>query len=63
MSDVQGGDLSARRIISKLSILAKLLLAKKRPRLGLQLPNAGDDNQSCHILTVIVNRVDRLRVP
>ena len=33
--------------------MAKLLLAKKRPKLGIQLPNAGDDNQSCRILTVL----------
>ena len=38
-----------------LSILAKLLLPKKRPKLGMQIPNAGDDNQSCHILIVIFN--------
>ena len=48
---------------SKFSILAKLLLAKKRPKLGVQLPNAGDDNQSCHILTVFFNRIDHVRIP
>ena len=40
--------------LSKLSLLAKLLLAKKRPKLVIQLPNAGDDNQSCRILTVLL---------
>ena len=40
-----------------------LLLAKKRPKLGIQLRNAGDDNQSCRILTVLFKRIDRLRVP
>ena len=28
-----------------------------------QLPSAGDDNQSCRILTVIFNRTDQLRIP
>ena len=40
--------------------MAKLLLAKKRPKLGIQLPNSGDDNQSCHILTVIFNPIKKL---
>ena len=31
----------------------KILLALKRPKLGIQLPNSGYHNQSCHILTVI----------
>ena len=43
-----------RKGFSKLSILAMLLLAQKRPKLGIWLPNAGYDNQSCHILTVIL---------
>ena len=43
--------------------MAKLLLAKKYPKLGKQIPNAGDDDQSCHILTVLFDRIDRLRVP
>ena len=37
--------------LSKCSIWDKLLHAKKYPKLGIQLPNAGDDNQSCMILT------------
>ena len=40
---------------NKFSILDKYLLAKKRPKLGIHITNAGDDNQSCHILTVIFN--------
>ena len=47
---------------SKFSILAQLLLAKKYPKLGIQIPNAGYDNQSCHLLTVIFNLIDWLRV-
>ena len=43
--------------------MAKLLLAKKFPKLGIQLPNPGDENQSCHILTVLCNQIDQLRVP
>ena len=43
--------------------MAKLLLALKCPKLGVQLPNAGDDNQSCRILTVIFNRIEQLRIP
>ena len=45
-----------------LSILTKLLLAKKSPKLGIQLPNGGYDNQSCRILTVILNRIEQLRI-
>ena len=37
--------------------------AKKGPKLGIQIPNAGDDNQSCHTLTVIFDQSDWLRVP
>ena len=48
---------------SKFSILAKFLLAKGRPILGIQLPNVGDDNQSCHILTVIFDKIHWLWVP
>ena len=44
-------------------ILAKLLLAKKLPKLGIQIPNAGDENQSCLIWTVIFNQIDWVRVP
>ena len=43
--------------------LPKSLLTKKRPKLGIQLRNAGNDNQSCHILTVLFNRIDLLRIP
>ena len=43
-----------------LPILTKLLLALKCPKLGIQLPNAGDDNQSCRILTVLFNRTEQL---
>ena len=55
MPDVQGGDiLSFIRVFLKLSILAKLPLSKKRSKLGIQLPNAGDESQSCRILTVLL---------
>ena len=47
---------------SNFSILAKLLLAKKCPKWGIRIPNAGDDNQGCRILTVILNRIDWLWV-
>ena len=47
MADVQGSDI--------LSNLAKLLLVKKGHNLGIHLPNAGDDNHSCHILTFFKN--------
>ena len=46
---------------SKLSILVELLFAKKGPKLGIQLPNAGDDNQCCFMLTVLFNRIDQLQ--
>ena len=29
----------------------------------MQIPNAGDENQSCHILTVIFDWIDQLRIP
>ena len=64
MSDVQGGDLlSHKMILPNISILDKLLLVKKCPKLGIQIPNAGDDNQSCRILTVLFNQIDQLQVP
>ena len=50
------------KVFSKFSLLTKLLLAKKYPKLGIQLPNAGDDNRSCCILTVIFNRIEPLRI-
>ena len=42
---------------TKFSILAKLLLAKKHPKLGIQLPNAGDENRGFHMLTVIIRLI------
>ena len=39
-----------------MSILTKLLLAKKRPKLGIQLPNAGDDNQSYRLLRRTISK-------
>ena len=38
-------------------------MLKKIPKLGVHLPNDGDDNQSCHILTVIFDQIDWLQVP
>ena len=52
--------LDAKKDFSKFPILAELLLAKKMFKLGIQLPNTGDDNQSCHILTVLFNGIERL---
>ena len=48
--------------VSKWSILTKLLPAKKRLKLGIQIPNAGDDNISCHILTVLFDQIEQLRI-
>ena len=45
-----------------MSILTNILLAKKRPKLGIQLPNAGDDNQSCLMLMVIFNTIEHLQI-
>ena len=44
-------------------MLAKLALAKKRPKLGIHIPKPRDDNQSCHILTVIFNWINQLQIP
>ena len=56
MTDFQGGNLLARKnIFAEFSIPDKLLFAKKRPRFGIKLPDAVDDNQSCHIFTVLFN--------
>ena len=64
MSDVQGGDILApKSILPTFSILDKVLLCLKRPKLCMQIPYAGDDTQSCCILTTILNQVNRLRVP
>ena len=62
--DVQESDILARKsVILKLSILTKILLAKKRPKLlGIQRPSSGDDNQSCHILTVLFNQTEQLLI-
>ena len=43
-------------------ILTQLLPAKKRPKLGIHIPNAGDENQSCHILTVFLNLIEKLGI-
>ena len=51
------------KIFSKFSILARLLLAKKCPKLGIQFPNAGYDNQSFHMLMVIFNRIEHQWIP
>ena len=59
---VQGCDISAHKRITKFSCLAKLLLAKKCPKLVIQLPNTGYDNQSCRRLRVIFNRIKKLRI-
>ena len=40
-----------------------LLLAKKQPKLGIQLPNAEYENQSCCILMVIFNQINWLQAP
>ena len=45
---------------SNFPILTELLLAKRRPKLGIQLPNAGNDNQSCPILMFIFNQINHL---
>ena len=45
-----------------ISILAKLYLSKKCPKFGIQLPNTGYDNHICHILTVILNRIQWLQI-
>ena len=62
MADVQGGDLSVRIFQTKFSILAKLLPAKKCPKLGIQLSNAEYDNQSCHMLTALFHIIHILLV-
>ena len=46
----------------KFSILDKLLVSGKHPKLGIQLPNARDNNQSCCLLTVVFNQINQLRV-
>ena len=59
---ISKGDISGPiNDFTKLSILAKLLLAQKRPKFGIQLPNAGCDNQSCRIFTVLFNRIEQLQ--
>ena len=63
MVDVQGSDLPAReKNFPKLSFLGKLILAKTRPKLGIQFPNAGYDNKSYHKLTVIYNLIENLLI-
>ena len=34
----------------------------KSPKLCIKLPNSGNNNQIYHVLTVILNQIDRLRV-
>ena len=54
MVDVQGGDILDHKSILQYSQfwLSNYLL--KHPKLGIQLPNAGDENQSVHILMVFL---------
>ena len=44
MENAQGGDVLARKFPPQFLIFVKFLLAEKCPKLGIQLPNAGDDN-------------------
>ena len=62
MSDVQGGNISAHETMLSNSPFWLIYYLLKRPKVGIQLPNSGDDNQGCHILRVIFNQMDRLRV-
>ena len=62
MTDVQWEELMDVYIFFKYSILDKLLLAEKCPKLGKHLPNAGYDNQSCRILTFL-NPIHQKRIP
>ena len=63
MAYFQGVDLLAHKSISQYSQFWIGYYLIKCPKLGIQLPNAGDDNQSYHILTVIFNLIGWLRVP
>ena len=62
MSDGQWGDILPVKGFFQIINLTKLLLAKRSPKLGIQLPNDGDDNQSCHILMVIFNWIEQLLI-
>ena len=63
MTDVQGVVSQPVKVLSTFIVLAKLLLSKKHPKLVIQLPNAEDDNQSCHILIVLFNKINQQRIP
>ena len=64
MADFQGGGLSDRRsIFSNYQFWLSWYLLKKHPRLGTQLHNAVDENQSCHILPVNFNQIDQQQIP
>ena len=63
MEDVQGGYLSYRKnILPNSRFWLSYYLLKIYPKIGIQLPTSVDDNQSCHILTVIFNLIDQLPV-
>ena len=58
MLDVQGVALLTHLKKSKLSHLPQLILPKQLPKLVIHLPNAVNDNQSCHIFMVIFDQID-----
>ena len=49
-------------IFPNFQFLLSYYLLKKLPKLGIHVPNAGDDNQSCLVLTVIFNQIEQLRI-
>ena len=62
MECVQGGDLSACKRIFQILNFEEVITFQKHPKLGIHILNAGDDNKSFHIITVIFNQKDRLQV-
>ena len=62
MSDVQGGDLSDRKRIFQNCQFRLSYYLLKIPKLGIQLPNAGENNQCCLILTALFNRTEQLQL-
>ena len=63
MIDFQGGDFLARKIFFPNYQFWLSYYLLKPSQIMHTVQKAGDENQSCHILVVIVNLIEKLRIP
>ena len=63
MIDVQGGDISASKIILSNPQFCVSYYIIKNSKLGIQIHNYGYDNQIHHMLTIVFNWIKKLQIP